>query len=98
MSKRIDAPVGTEQPKAQSKDAPFVHRLVPTWGDADPARMIYTGRFPDFALRAWDAVGCAPLVVAGPVLLAARRHLRRQAAQLPPAATGVGRPSVASDA
>ena len=55
MSKRIDAPVGTEQPKAQSKDAPFVHRLVPTWGDADPARMIYTGRFPDFALRAIDA-------------------------------------------
>lgn len=34
---------------------PFVHRLVPTWGDSDPARMVYTGRFPDFALRAIDA-------------------------------------------
>lgn len=34
---------------------PFIHRLTPTWGDADPARMIYTGRFPDFALRAIDA-------------------------------------------
>ncbi len=33
----------------------FVHRLQPTWGDSDPARMIYTGRFPDFALRAIDA-------------------------------------------
>ena len=66
MSKPIDAPaagqqplahasVGTGQSKAQSTTAPFTHRLTPTWGDADPARMVYTGRFPDFALRAIDA-------------------------------------------
>ncbi|KAB2849568.1 MAG: acyl-CoA thioesterase [Hyphomicrobiaceae bacterium] len=34
---------------------PFVHRLRPQWGDTDPARMVYTGRYPDFALRAIDA-------------------------------------------
>lgn len=34
---------------------PFVLRLQPTWGDSDPARMVYTARFPDFALRAIDA-------------------------------------------
>ena len=42
----------TERP---GSGRPFVHRLTPTWGDADAARMIYTGRFPDFALRAIDA-------------------------------------------
>jgi hypothetical protein len=30
----------------------------------------------DFATRAWEAEGCAPLVVAGPALDAARRMLR----------------------
>jgi uncharacterized repeat protein (TIGR03803 family) len=29
--------------------------------------------YPDFASRAWDAAGCAPLVVTGPALDAARR-------------------------
>jgi acyl-CoA thioesterase FadM len=40
---------------APAGDAPFVHRLRPTWGDSDPALMVYTARFPDFALRAIDA-------------------------------------------
>lgn len=44
----------SQRDKAASA-GPFVHRLVPTWGDSDPARMVYTGRFPDFALRAIDA-------------------------------------------
>ena len=52
---KAHAPVGIGQPKAQTKVPPFVHRLVPAWGDADPARMIYTARFPDYALRAIDA-------------------------------------------
>jgi hypothetical protein len=30
---------------------------------------------PDFAAQVWDAVACAPLVIAGPVLDAARRRL-----------------------
>ena len=51
MSKRIEADATGKRASLQ----PFVHRLTPTWGDADPARMIYTGRFPDFALRAIDA-------------------------------------------
>jgi hypothetical protein len=29
-------------------------------------------QFPDFSARAWEAMGCAPLVVTGPDLLAAR--------------------------
>lgn len=37
------------------KQKPFVHALVPTWGESDPALMVYTGRFPDYALRAIDA-------------------------------------------
>jgi len=41
--------------RVPASNGPFVHRLQPTWGDSDPARMIYTGRFPDFALRAIDA-------------------------------------------
>ena len=40
---------------AEASTGPFIHQLQPTWGDSDPARMIYTGRFPDFALRAIDA-------------------------------------------
>ena len=34
---------------------PFVYRIVPVWGDLDPARIVYTGRFTDYALRAIDA-------------------------------------------
>ncbi len=34
---------------------------------------------PDFALRIWDAEACAPLVLAGPRLMAARRRLLAQA-------------------
>ncbi len=35
---------------------------------------------PDFAIRLWEAEGCAPLVVTGPEVVAARRMLRRRAA------------------
>lgn len=31
---------------------PFVHRRVVNWGDTDAARIVYTGRFLDFALEA----------------------------------------------
>lgn len=31
---------------------PFVHRRVINWGDTDAARIVYTGRFLDFALEA----------------------------------------------
>lgn len=34
---------------------PFVHRLRPTWGETDTARIVYTARYPDFGLRAIDA-------------------------------------------
>ncbi len=30
---------------------------------------------PDFAIRPWEAEGCAPLVVTGPEVVAARRML-----------------------
>ena len=33
----------------------FVHRVQPYWADADPAGILYTGRFTDFSLRAIDA-------------------------------------------
>ena len=33
----------------------FVHRIVPVWSDLDPARIVYTGRYTDYALRAIDA-------------------------------------------
>jgi hypothetical protein len=36
-------------------------------------------QFPDFAARAWDALGCAPLVVTGPALDAARERIQRAA-------------------
>ena len=44
------------------------------------ARADFTGAaaitlHPDFAMRRWEANGCAPLVLAGPVLAAARRLL-----------------------
>jgi hypothetical protein len=32
---------------------------------------------PEFAALAWDALGCAPLVLAGPQLEAARRMVVR---------------------
>jgi T5SS/PEP-CTERM-associated repeat protein len=34
--------------------------------------------FPDMASRVWEAEGCAPLVVAGPALEAARRRIARR--------------------
>ena len=34
---------------------------------------------PDFALR-WDAMGCAPLIVTGPILAAVRSRLQRRVA------------------
>ena len=37
---------------------------------------------PDFPARVWEAKGCAPLVVTGPILDAARAQLRRPAAKL----------------
>ena len=32
---------------------------------------------PDFSARAWDALGCAKLILSGPALEAARRHVAR---------------------
>jgi hypothetical protein len=37
---------------------------------------------PDFGWRVWEAEGCAPLVVAGPKLAAARQIVARAAASL----------------
>jgi hypothetical protein len=37
---------------------------------------------PDFSERVWEAEGCAPIVVTGPVLKAVRRRLRRRATAL----------------
>ena len=34
---------------------PFIHEIRPVWGDLDPARIVYTGRFTDYAMRAIDA-------------------------------------------
>lgn len=33
----------------------FVHAIDPYWADADPAGIVYTARFTDYALRAIDA-------------------------------------------
>jgi acyl-CoA thioesterase FadM len=35
---------------------PFVHRRIVVWGDTDPARIVYTGRFLDFMLEAIEAL------------------------------------------
>ena len=35
--------------------APFVHRRRIQWADTDAANIVYTGRFPNFALDAIDA-------------------------------------------
>jgi hypothetical protein len=43
--------------------------------------------YPDFASRAWDANGCAPLVVTGPELDAAKRWVNGLAARAIPAIT-----------
>ncbi len=34
---------------------PFVHQIRVGWGDCDPAKIVYTGRIPNFALEAIDA-------------------------------------------
>jgi acyl-CoA thioesterase FadM len=34
---------------------PFIHRRAIFWGDTDPARIAYTGRFSDFALEAIES-------------------------------------------
>lgn len=34
---------------------PFVHRRVPTWGETDGARIVYTVRFVDYAMDAIEA-------------------------------------------
>ncbi len=41
---------------------------------------------PDFASRVWEAEGCAPLVVTGPVLDATRRWVNALSAAVPRAA------------
>ena len=46
---------------------------------ADPGVVITL--HPDFALRQWEAEGCAPLVMAGPKLAAARRRVNAMAAE-----------------
>jgi hypothetical protein len=38
---------------------------------------------PDFSARTWEAMGCAPLIVTGPHLAAARRRLNARAAAMP---------------
>jgi hypothetical protein len=38
-------------------------------------------QFPDFSARAWEAMGCAPLVVTGKELAAARAELKGGAAR-----------------
>ena len=35
--------------------APFIHEIRVTWGDCDPARIVYTARLPWFALDAINA-------------------------------------------
>jgi hypothetical protein len=34
---------------------------------------------PNFSARAWEALGCAPLIVTGPRLIAARRRVNAHA-------------------
>lgn len=46
----------TVQSSAPSPDwAPFVHRRDIFWGDTDPAKIAYTGRFSDFLLEAIES-------------------------------------------
>ena len=40
---------------AQARKGAFVHVVEPYWAEADPAGIVYTGRFTDYALRAIDA-------------------------------------------
>jgi len=44
MSKPTEAP-----------SAPFAHEIRVSWGDCDPAKIVYTGRLPWFALQAINA-------------------------------------------
>jgi hypothetical protein len=37
---------------------------------------------PDFSVRMWEAMGCAPLVVTGPKLDAVRRRVKARAVEL----------------
>lgn len=39
----------------QNGTAPFVHEIRVTWGDCDPARIVYTARLPWFCLDAINA-------------------------------------------
>lgn len=48
-------PTRPTPPGAAGAEPPFVHRRTITWGDTDPARMAYTGRFADFMLEAIEA-------------------------------------------
>jgi acyl-CoA thioesterase FadM len=41
--------------EATARGEAFVHDIDPYWADADPAGIVYTGRFTDYALRAIDA-------------------------------------------
>jgi len=48
-------PTGPTSPGAAGDEPAFVHRRTISWGDTDPARMAYTGRFSDFMLEAIEA-------------------------------------------
>ncbi len=50
---------------------------------------------PDFSSRVWDAQGCAPLVVAGPQLEAARRQIAAAAVDAPVLGGYIARPIAA---
>ena len=43
--------------------------------------------YPDFSSRVWEAAGCAPLVVSGPELEAARNQVNAAAASTPQSAS-----------
>ena len=49
---RVPAPLRGAGRHTQDERSPCVHRVVPVWGNLDPARILYTGRFTDYALRA----------------------------------------------
>lgn len=44
-------------PDTQTRDSaqPFIHEIRVTWGDCDPAKIVYTARLPWFALDAINA-------------------------------------------